>query len=293
MTVAKTFDVFLSHNSKDKPAVERLAQKLRREGLEPWLDKWALTPGGQWQNELATGIQVSSACAVFVGPHGLGAWENEELGLALDRAAKDRSFRLFLVLLPGLPEPFDANTLPPFLSTRTWIDLRSGIENTRPFQLLINAIKGVAPGPDAPVEKRDDICPYRGLRTFDEEHAEFFFGRDADVQRLVEKLKASRFLAVIGASGSGKSSVVRAGLIPALRHGRAARKPNVGDTRAHAGRAPADFIGRATAQALSTRRHAEDARSDDGRRAQPASGRVACDGRAPRNRARCVGDRSV
>jgi WD40 repeat protein len=218
VTVTKTFDVFLSHNSKDKPAVERLAQKLQREGLEPWLDKWALTPGGRWQSELATGIQVSSACAVFVGPHGLGAWENEELGLALDRAAKDRSFRLFLVLLPGLPEPFDANTLPPFLSTRTWIDLRSGIENTRPFQLLINAIKGVAPGPDEPVEKRDDICPYRGLRTFDEEHAEFFFGRDADIQRLVEKLKASRFLAVIGASGSGKSSVVRAGLIPALRH---------------------------------------------------------------------------
>lgn len=219
MTAAKTFDVFLSHNSKDKPAVERLAQKLQREGLEPWLDKWALTPGGQWQNELATGIRVSSACAVFVGPNGLGAWENEELSLALDRAAKDRSFRLFLVLLPGLPEPFDANTLPPFLSTRTWIDLRGGIENTRPFQLLINAIKGVAPGSDSPVEKRDDVCPYRGLRTFDEEHAEFFFGRDSDVQRLVEKLKSTRFLAVIGASGSGKSSVVRAGLIPALKHG--------------------------------------------------------------------------
>lgn len=219
MTAAKTFDVFLSHNSKEKPAVERLAQKLLGEGLEPWLDKWALTPGGQWQSELATGIQVSSACAVFVGPHGLGAWENEELGLALDRAAKDRSFRLFLVLLPGLPEPFDANTLPPFLSTRTWIDLRSGIETTRPFQLLINAIKGVAPGPEARIESRDDICPYRGLCTFDEEHAEFFFGRAADVQRLVEKLKVTRFLAVIGASGSGKSSVVRAGLIPALRRG--------------------------------------------------------------------------
>jgi WD40 repeat protein len=219
VTAAKTFDVFLSHNSKDKPAVERIAQKLMREGLEPWLDKWALTPGGQWQGELAAGIQVSSACAVFVGPHGFGAWENEELGVALDRAAKDRSFRLFLVLLPGLPEPFDANTLPPFLSTRTWIDLRGGIESTRPFQLLINAIKGVAPGPDSQIEKRDDVCPYRGLLTFDEEHAGFFFGRDADVQRLIEKLKATRFLAVIGASGSGKSSVVRAGLIPALRQG--------------------------------------------------------------------------
>jgi hypothetical protein len=35
-----TFDVFLSHNSKDKDLVERLAEKLKRAGIEPWLDKW-------------------------------------------------------------------------------------------------------------------------------------------------------------------------------------------------------------------------------------------------------------
>ncbi|MBI2487804.1 MAG: toll/interleukin-1 receptor domain-containing protein [Deltaproteobacteria bacterium] len=34
------FDVFLSHNSKEKPAVERIAEKLKQAGLEPWLDKW-------------------------------------------------------------------------------------------------------------------------------------------------------------------------------------------------------------------------------------------------------------
>src|SRR3712207_9411827 len=61
--------------------------------------------------------------------------------------------------------------------------------------------------------------PYRGLRVFEEQHTAWFFGRTADTQRLVEKLKASRFLAVLGASGSGKSSLVRAGLVPALRHG--------------------------------------------------------------------------
>src|SRR5262249_50227705 len=58
---------------------------------------------------------------------------------------------------------------------------------------------------------------YLGLQTFDEADAGLFFGRDADIQRLVEKLKAARFLAVIGASGSGKSSLVRAGFVPALR----------------------------------------------------------------------------
>ena len=61
--------------------------------------------------------------------------------------------------------------------------------------------------------------PYRGLNVFDEDDVEYFFGREADVQRLPESLKESRFLAVLGASGSGKSSLVRAGLIPALRRG--------------------------------------------------------------------------
>jgi ABC-type bacteriocin/lantibiotic exporter with double-glycine peptidase domain len=101
----------------------------------------------------------------------------------------------------------------------TWIDLRKGIEDSRGFQLLINAIKGVAPGPETPIEARADICPYRGLQTFNEEDVEFFFGRNGDIQRLVEKLKATRFFAVLGPSGSGKSSVVRAGLILRLRAG--------------------------------------------------------------------------
>src|SRR4051812_35783838 len=105
------FDVFLSHNSQDKPVIERLAEKLKRAGLEPWLDKWQLTPGGRWQDEIVVGLHASSACAVFIGPHGLGDWSREELALAADRAAKDRAFRVFPVLLPGLPEPFDATNL--------------------------------------------------------------------------------------------------------------------------------------------------------------------------------------
>jgi TIR domain len=46
-------DVFLSHNSKDKPTVERIAVRLKQVGLEPWLDVWSLTPGGRWQAEIA------------------------------------------------------------------------------------------------------------------------------------------------------------------------------------------------------------------------------------------------
>jgi WD40 repeat protein len=218
-STARTFDVFLSHNSRDKPIVERAAERLRRAGLEPWLDLWALSPGGRWQEELAAGMRASSACAYFVGPNGEGDWEREELALAVDRAALDRRFRLFPVLLPGVPEPYDRTTLPPFLATRTWVDLRRGIDDTRAFQGLVNAVKGIPFGPAVPLVARDDACPYRGLQTFDESHADLFFGRDGDIQAVLEQLKASRFLAVLGPSGSGKSSLVRAGVIPALRRG--------------------------------------------------------------------------
>jgi len=68
--------------------------------------------------------------------------------------------------------------------------------------------------------------PYKGLRAFQEADAGEFFGRAAMIERLVGRLDASngspsrgRFLAVVGPSGSGKSSVVRAGLVPALRKG--------------------------------------------------------------------------
>jgi WD40 repeat protein/class 3 adenylate cyclase len=61
--------------------------------------------------------------------------------------------------------------------------------------------------------------PYKGLRAFEETDAADFFGREELIEQLVERLGTTRFLAVVGPSGSGKSSVVRAGLIPSLRRG--------------------------------------------------------------------------
>ncbi len=67
--------------------------------------------------------------------------------------------------------------------------------------------------------QQTDVCPYPGLRAFREKDAKLFFGRRDMVCRLVEKLGGNRVLALIGRSGSGKSSLVQAGLIPALRAG--------------------------------------------------------------------------
>ncbi len=60
---------------------------------------------------------------------------------------------------------------------------------------------------------------YPGLRPFEAEDALLFFGREEQTDELLRRLQDTRFLAVVGLSGSGKSSLVRAGLLPALHRG--------------------------------------------------------------------------
>ncbi|MFB2768952.1 hypothetical protein ACE1AT_06600 [Pelatocladus sp. BLCC-F211] len=70
---------------------------------------------------------------------------------------------------------------------------------------------------ETPVISPDATCPYRGLLAFQERDQEFFFGRDRYVEDLLKVVRQQPLVALIGASGSGKSSVVFAGLIPQLR----------------------------------------------------------------------------
>ncbi len=62
-------------------------------------------------------------------------------------------------------------------------------------------------------------CPYKGLAAYQPEDAQFFFGRDDLIDELVRRIQSNSVLIVSGSSGSGKSSLVRAGLIPALQAG--------------------------------------------------------------------------
>jgi len=97
-----------------------------------------------------------------------------------------------------------------------------------------------------PEIKPVDICPYRGLMAFTEADAKFFFGREELVEELTEHLRrSSKLLAVVGSSGSGKSSLVRAGLIPHLRQIPGFEKSQVVYFRP--GAAPLDALRRALA----------------------------------------------
>ncbi|UJB72983.1 pentapeptide repeat-containing protein (plasmid) [Acaryochloris sp. 'Moss Beach'] len=66
------------------------------------------------------------------------------------------------------------------------------------------------------------ICPYKGLEFFDcnDEDPKYFFGREQLVGQLLDQVRTSNFLALVGASGNGKSSVLRAGLLHQLKLGR-------------------------------------------------------------------------
>ena len=79
----------------------------------------------------------------------------------------------------------------------------------------IHALKG--PGVSTPLPGTE--CPYRGLLAFEPEDRAFFFGRESVVLELIDRLAPGRLLAVVGASGSGKSSVLRAGVVAAVRAG--------------------------------------------------------------------------
>src|SRR5947199_2882375 len=135
--MALRYDVFLSHSTADKPAVEELAGKLVAAGITPFLDKWHLIPGRLWQSDLEAGLRNSDACAIFVGAEGLGPWHRQEMLVALDRGARDPDYPIIPVLLPGFRKPAE---IPAFLSQRGWVEFAS-LDSEEAFHGLVCGIQ--------------------------------------------------------------------------------------------------------------------------------------------------------
>ena len=213
MSGGERFDVFISYHWQDRERVEVLAQGLRQEGLKVFLDRWYLTPGQPWPQRLEEILGQCGAVAVFIGPGEMGPWQQREANQALARQTREPGFPVIPVLLPGAEPPLG------FLGQNTWVEYRGG-EDPGLLALLTAAIRGAPPGPELQARLSETLvalCPYRGLLYFREEDAPFFFGREEGIKQLRAGVARHSLIAVVGASGCGKSSLVRAGLLPVLR----------------------------------------------------------------------------
>jgi WD40 repeat protein/DNA-binding SARP family transcriptional activator len=144
-----------------------------------------------------------------------------------------------------------AEALQAFSRARTILVDEVGIEPGIELQRLQTAILAQdpklerRPTPGEPV-RSTDLCPYKGLARFDTTDAEFFFGREQMIADGVGRLVGGRFLAFVGASGSGKSSVMRAGLLHALASGALPGSDRWAYALMRPGEHPLDALHRAT-----------------------------------------------
>lgn len=136
---SQLFDVFLCHNSKNKPQVKRIGERLKQRGILPWLDEWEMRPGVPWQTVLEEQIASIKAAAVFVGKDGRGPWQDMELQ-AFIRQFVGRKCPVIPVLLRSAPSEPD---LPVFLDGITYVKLSK--RKPDPMQQLVWGITGVHP----------------------------------------------------------------------------------------------------------------------------------------------------
>lgn len=94
-------DAFLSHHSTDKPAVERIAAALQKQGLNCFLDKWEIAPSDEWLRNLEQGLRDSRFIVIFFGPDGIGPYQQAEADAALRRQIQQHQNCVIPVLLPG------------------------------------------------------------------------------------------------------------------------------------------------------------------------------------------------
>jgi hypothetical protein len=219
----QAFDVFISYARVDGRHAAEIDSVLRARGLTSFFDRRNLSPGLPWVRGLEKALNAAKAVIILIGPQGLGNTQQYERDLAVIRQTRDPSFAIVPVILPDarIDQPFN------FLNILTWIDFSNVTKvSDAPAELeqLVGAVQGRQISSADSV--REAICPYRGLDAFREEDAAFFFGRgsaddpESPIGQLVRKVHEHQFVMVVGRSGSGKSSLVYAGLLPALRRAR-------------------------------------------------------------------------
>lgn len=135
MTGRKKFDVFLSHNSNDKPWVIDLKTALQSHGIKVWLDKDEIRPGDLFAEALEKGIRESRSVAIIISPDAMNSgWVKIEYHRALSLVISKK-----LQLIPVL---YKKAELPGFLEDRNWVDFSDTTKYNISLEQLIWGITG-------------------------------------------------------------------------------------------------------------------------------------------------------
>jgi WD40 repeat protein len=209
--------VFVSYSRRNKNFAERLARDLSDAGLDVWVD-WRQIQGGElWQDEIMRGIERSEMLVVCLSPAAVASeWVQREVNTAREQG----KHVIPVMAVDAFKELQQTESLKWLLDVH-WILFDNRYEEA--FPELLDAL----PGKRAlsAFDERDPATipnPFKGLEAFQQTDSHFFFGRDGLIRkalRILDSKRSARFLAVVGASGSGKSSLVRAGVIPEIRAG--------------------------------------------------------------------------
>ncbi len=212
--------VFVSHSSIDSAAAAGIRESLRKGGFDAlFLDfdeRDGLHPGSRWRDDLSARIRTADA-VVFLGSSNSqrSIWCAAELGVAkvLEKAI--------------LPMQIEAAAQHELLGDEQWINFDGTLDVT--VERLIRELLRHASATARHRFWDASRCPFPGLRSFEADDAGVFFGRDVEIKELahlvdpVGLLDHTSIVVISGQSGTGKSSLLRAGLIPALRDGGGAR----------------------------------------------------------------------
>lgn len=211
MGTLRTFRVFLSYHSPDNRVARWLADSLAAHdpSLNVFFDRYDLRAGAFWIPALSDAIREADAVIILLGVHSPGPWQCLEYFEALNRKAKEPQFPIIPVLLPS------ATPRLPFLHQLHQLQLADQ-SATGALDQLLAALQGeAAPTPE---EVWRAVNPYRGLLAMTDADADFFFGREQLTADILERLRrGERMLTLVGNSGVGKSSLVQAGVVAALR----------------------------------------------------------------------------
>jgi hypothetical protein len=180
-------DLFLSYNSRDRAAVIRVRQLLDERNISTFFDRDQLSAGSRWVSLLENEVGDSRAVAIFIGPHGLGDWQEMEMQFALVRQIDEKKtghpFPVIPLILPGARPEKELG----FLKLYTWVDLRARLDDPAAIDELDRAVRGKAPAQLA--EAAVEICPYRALQAFREQDEKLFFGRERFAEQLLAKAR--------------------------------------------------------------------------------------------------------